>query len=418
MRKNVNFFLYFLVSASVFSQNTTEVFVYTGGEQYWTVPECVSSINIELFGASGGGLLGGSGAAINGTINVTPGQILQINVGGQGENTSGGFNGGGDGASASSNSDNAFGGGGASDIRISPYQLNDRIVVASGGGGMGGGDTDANGGQGGCVSGLSGTSPFGVGGEGATQNGVGQGGPPWIPSGNYGSAGQQNIGGEGASDPCYNVGPGGGGGGGFFGGGGGGSDCYAYYPLGGGGGGGGSSFYPNNLSCIDGINQGDGYISIEYTSSEVYVTDIQSHCGSYTWIDGVTYTQSNTSATYSLIGTSGCDSIISLSLTIYNSPLLSIPTIEVCEGAQTAQVTATVSSGTPPYSYNWGQAGSSQSELLNLLFVGVGYSGEDISTTLELFQNVSVTDANGCVTSTNQNIVDVVPDPHPNNIDY
>ena len=97
---------------------------------------------------------------------------------------------------------------------------------------------------------MSGNSPFGVGGSGASQTNVGAGGPPWISSGNYGSDGQQNMGGNGGSDPCYNVGPGGGGGGGYFGGGGGGgSDCYASYPLGGGGGG-GSSYFPNNLGCV------------------------------------------------------------------------------------------------------------------------------------------------------------------------
>ena len=68
------------------------------------------------------------------------------------------------------------GGGGASDIRLSPFQLNNRIVVASGGGGMGGGTTDANGGGGGCASGINGSSPFGVGGFGGTQNSGGNGG--------------------------------------------------------------------------------------------------------------------------------------------------------------------------------------------------------------------------------------------------
>ena len=69
------------------------------------------------------------GASVSGTINVTPGEVLQINVGGQGGNTNGGFNGGGNGASSSSNSDNSYGGGGASDIRTAPYQLNNRLVV-------------------------------------------------------------------------------------------------------------------------------------------------------------------------------------------------------------------------------------------------------------------------------------------------
>ncbi len=47
-------------------------------------------------------------------------------------------------------------------------------------------------------------------------------------------------------------------------------------------------------------------------------TDVQSACGSYTWIDGNTYTASNNSATDTLVNANGCDSIITLDLTILN----------------------------------------------------------------------------------------------------
>ncbi|MCF8276603.1 MAG: BspA family leucine-rich repeat surface protein [Flavobacteriales bacterium] len=47
-------------------------------------------------------------------------------------------------------------------------------------------------------------------------------------------------------------------------------------------------------------------------------TDVQTACGSYTWMDGNEYTASNNTATYSIVGGSstGCDSIITLNLTI------------------------------------------------------------------------------------------------------
>lgn len=45
-------------------------------------------------------------------------------------------------------------------------------------------------------------------------------------------------------------------------------------------------------------------------------TDIVSTCGSYTWIDGNTYTSSNNTATYIVPGQNGCDSLILLDLTI------------------------------------------------------------------------------------------------------
>lgn len=51
-------------------------------------------------------------------------------------------------------------------------------------------------------------------------------------------------------------------------------------------------------------------------------TDSRTACDSYTWIDGVTYTESNNSATYTFPGgaSSGCDSVVTLDLTISNSP--------------------------------------------------------------------------------------------------
>ena len=47
--------------------------------------------------------------------------------------------------------------------------------------------------------------------------------------------------------------------------------------------------------------------------------DTQVACNSYTWIDGNVYTSSNNSATYTLTNVSGCDSVVTLNLTINNS---------------------------------------------------------------------------------------------------
>jgi hypothetical protein len=45
---------------------------------------------------------------------------------------------------------------------------------------------------------------------------------------------------------------------------------------------------------------------------------VVSACGSFTWVDGVTYTQSNNSASYTFPGAAanGCDSTVFLNLTI------------------------------------------------------------------------------------------------------
>lgn len=53
--------------------------------------------------------------------------------------------------------------------------------------------------------------------------------------------------------------------------------------------------------------------------NETYGTDVQSACQTYTWIDGNTYTSSNNTATHTLVNAAGCDSIVTLDLTINNS---------------------------------------------------------------------------------------------------
>lgn len=54
-------------------------------------------------------------------------------------------------------------------------------------------------------------------------------------------------------------------------------------------------------------------LTINYPNASI---DSISTCNSYTWIDGITYTTSNNSATDTLTNISGCDSIITLNLTI------------------------------------------------------------------------------------------------------
>jgi gliding motility-associated-like protein len=54
-------------------------------------------------------------------------------------------------------------------------------------------------------------------------------------------------------------------------------------------------------------------LTVNYSNSG---TDTQVTCDSYTWIDGITYTSSNNSATHTLTNSSGCDSIVTLNLTI------------------------------------------------------------------------------------------------------
>jgi type IX secretion system substrate protein len=50
-------------------------------------------------------------------------------------------------------------------------------------------------------------------------------------------------------------------------------------------------------------------------------TDVQTACDSFTWIDGITYTSNNNTATYTLTNVAGCDSIVTLDLTVQGSPV-------------------------------------------------------------------------------------------------
>ncbi len=64
----------------------------------------------------------------------------------------------------------------------------------------------------------------------------------------------------------------------------------------------------------------DSIVTLDLTILEsTSGTDVQEACDSYTWIDGVTYTASNNSAQWTLENAAGCDSIVTLDLTILES---------------------------------------------------------------------------------------------------
>ncbi len=68
-------------------------------------------------------------------------------------------------------------------------------------------------------------------------------------------------------------------------------------------------------------------LTVKYSSS---TTDVNVACDSFTWIDGNTYTASNNSATYVLTNAIGCDSIITIDLTI-NYSISITNTLTVCD---------------------------------------------------------------------------------------
>jgi hypothetical protein len=133
-----------------FCSNPTFKFSLTRSIQNITVPAGYNYMYVDMSGAASGGAgtgTAGYGARVQSYLNVVPGTLLHISVGGQGidcptlglpgtgyMNSSAGYNGGG--LSFGFQGDGGgSGGGGASDIRIGSLSLSDRAIVAGGGGG-------------------------------------------------------------------------------------------------------------------------------------------------------------------------------------------------------------------------------------------------------------------------------------------
>jgi hypothetical protein len=74
----------------------------------------------------------------------------------------------------------------------------------------------------------------------------------------------------------------------------------------------GSGLYLNTTTNSDGCPQ---YDSLDLTvNSSTFGTDVITACDSYTWIDGITYTSTNNTAQDTLVNANGCDSIVTLDL--------------------------------------------------------------------------------------------------------
>ena len=247
-----------LILSNNWAQVTT--FSYTGAMQTYVVPTGVTTVHMELYGASGYGNLG-LGGSVEGVFTVVPGETLNIFVGGSGGTNTGGFNGGGTPGSLS----NYGGGGGASDVRQGGADFADRIVVAGAGGGSGSncGLWTAEGGHGGNLIGQSGCdyscSDCQYTGTGGTQLVGGTAGPT-----GHGSCGGNNngeFGAGGSNTGSYGTG----GGGGYYGGG---SGCFE-------GAGGGSSYTnPSATEVIhaQGVRDGNGEIIITVLCSGLITT--------------------------------------------------------------------------------------------------------------------------------------------------
>jgi hypothetical protein len=288
MRSRIFLFLLFCLSFQVQAQLNlqslavkkprvpdTYTFAYTGAIQRFIVPNRVTSIQVAAIGARGGmgarGQVGGAGANITSSLNVTPGQIFWIVVGGfPGQSATAAYGFGGNGGSGTN-----FGGagGGLSGVFTSstPAVAN-ALIVAGGGGGGSGISTGTNytgGNAGNTITGTSsnGNQPVEVNyirnnkyqnGYAATNLVPGSAGEPFD-AGTGGGSGSDINGGSGGSNAGVDGWNGGGGGGaGFYGGGAGAGGGAAT-----GGGAGGATKSSTNLNSYGPMNNtGNGSVSI------------------------------------------------------------------------------------------------------------------------------------------------------------
>jgi Glycine rich protein len=245
---------------------------FSGGLQQVRVPTGETTLTVDAYGAQGGNNgdvgaysgYGGEGGRVKCDVTVTTRDVLRVYVGGMGKPDgttnnpgvyeSAGYNGGGA-AGRSAPVTGSGGGGGATDIRDFPFLLADRLVVAPGGGGLGGNtDLSNNGfGDGGTPNGGVGrASGYGawLGGNGATSSAGG--------TGRGGEDGSLGVGGNGSSNRA-----GGGGGGGLYGGEAG-EGTNTVGQAGGSGGGGSGLSTGVNETLISGAKSGNGEMVLSW----------------------------------------------------------------------------------------------------------------------------------------------------------
>lgn len=147
----------------------------------------------------------------------------------------------------------------------------------------------------------------------------------------------------------------------------------------------GNTYTANNSTAtytyIGGASTGcDSSVTLNLTINNPTTSiDSQTVCGSYTWRNGVTYTASNSTAKDTIVGgaVNGCDSIISLNLTI-NNPTTGIDVQSACVSYTWRNgVVYTVSNNTAQDTIIGGAANGCDSIITLNLVIGQTSSGTD-----------------------------------------
>jgi len=115
-------------------------------------------------------------------------------------------------------------------------------------------------------------------------------------------------------------------------------------------------FVPSNNGCTDILACNYSVAATIDDNSCIYPSSsidfVGLHCDSYTWIDGVTYTISNNTATFTTPNTVGCDSVITLDLTVNYSTTSTDNQVACDTYTWLDGVTYTTSNNTATYTYN------------------------------------------------------------------
>ena len=128
-------------------------------------------------------------------------------------------------------------------------------------------------------------------------------------------------------------------------------------------------------------------LTIHYSNTG---TDIQTACDSYTWINGITYTSSTSIPTFTLTNSAGCDSVVTLNLTIsYTTTVTDVQT--ACDSFTWINgVTYTASNSTAMHVLT-NEAGCDSIVILDLTINGVSDLTTSLSGTTITANNTSAT---------------------------
>ena len=149
-----------------------------------------------------------------------------------------------------------------------------------------------------------------------------------------------------------------------------------------------SGLYTTTVTSSSGC---DSVVTLDLTiSSSTSGSETVTACGSYTWPANSTAYTSSGIYTTTVTNSSGCDSVVTLNLTIITNTLSlsTVPTAATCNGGADGAIDLTVSGGSAPFSFSW-SSGQSTEDITN---VGAGAYG------------VTVTDNAGCTDSANETI--------------